>query len=92
MKIHEGTSVLDRSVLKTLTSQEVVVNGQLTKREQEIFELVSNGLTNKEIAASLYLSEGTVRNVLSIVMDKMGVKNRTQLSLLATGQGPERYN
>lgn len=84
--LKDGTAIMDSAVLKTLTSVEVEVTEQLTPREQDIFNLVVQGLTNKEIAAQLFLSEGTVRNVLSIIMEKLNVKNRTQLSLLATGK------
>lgn len=81
----EGTAILDSEVLKTLTSVELSTTERLTPREQDIFKLVAQGLTNKEIAAQLFLSEGTVRNVLSIIMEKLNVKNRTQLSLKAKG-------
>ena len=44
-----------------------------------IVELVAEGLDNKEIAARLYLSEGTVRNHISAILQKLDLKNRTQL-------------
>lgn len=83
--LNNGTAVLDSGILKTLTAPPAIATEKLTKREQDVFELAVKGLTNKEIAAQLFLGEGTVRNVLSIVMDKLNVKNRTQLSLLGTG-------
>ncbi len=42
--------------------------------------LVAEGLDNKEIAARLYLSEGTVRNHISAILQKLALKNRTQLA------------
>lgn len=86
-----GTAVLDSGVLKTLTMPQVPGTMKLTPRERDVFDLATGGLTNKEIAAQLFLSEGTVRNVLSVVMDKLNVKNRTQLSLVAKeiSQKPE---
>ena len=51
----------------------------LTERESAIVELVAEGLDNKEIAARLYLSEGTVRNHISAILQKLDLKNRTQL-------------
>ncbi len=84
--LYKGTAVLDSGILKTLTAPPAIATEKLTKREQDVFELATKGLTNKEIAASLFLSEGTVRNVLSVVMEKLHVKNRTQLSLLGAGK------
>lgn len=55
------------------------MNEGLTEREIAIVELVVEGLDNKEIAARLYLSEGTVRNHISAVLQKLDLKNRTQL-------------
>ena len=54
----------------------------LTTREQEIFSLLLEGASNKEIAEQLFLSEGTVRVYLSGIYSKLGVKNRTQAILL----------
>ena len=50
--------------------------GILTTREKEVFELLVSGLTTKEIASSLKISEKTVRNHISNVMQKLGVKGR----------------
>lgn len=49
--------------------------------EQEIIQLVAEGLSNREIAAQLYLSEGTVRNYLSGIFEKLAVRDRTQLAI-----------
>ena len=50
----------------------------LTKREREIFELLIQNLSTLEIANKLYISEKTVRNHISNVMQKLGVKGRAQ--------------
>ncbi len=50
-------------------------------RELEVIDLVAQGLSNKEIAGKLYLSEGTVRNYLSAVLDKLELRDRTQLAV-----------
>ncbi len=55
------------------------VLASLTEREHAIVELVAEGLDNREIAARLYLSEGTVRNHISAILQKLDLKNRTQL-------------
>lgn len=79
---YAGTAVLDSEVLKRLTTPAISAVEKLTPREQDVINLVSQGFTNKEIGKQLFLSEGTVRNMVSIIMDKLGVKNRTQLSLI----------
>ncbi len=53
----------------------------LNDREQQFISLVANGLNNKEIAETLFLSEGTVRNYLSNLLDKLGLHDRTQLAI-----------
>ncbi|MCE7793432.1 response regulator transcription factor [Salipaludibacillus sp. CUR1] len=50
----------------------------LTKREREVFELLVQDKTTKEIASHLFISEKTVRNHISNTMQKLGVKGRSQ--------------
>ena len=76
-----GVSVLDGDVLKKITAQENPALDDLTNRERDIARLVAQGLTNKEIAEQLFISEGTVRNNIVVIMEKLGVSNRTQLGL-----------
>jgi len=78
----EGTSVLDTDVLRKLTPQTNPALETLTPREQDIARLVAQGLTNKEIAEQIFLSEGTVRNNIVVIMEKLGVSNRTQLGMM----------
>jgi len=78
----DGTGVLDADVLKKLAAPENPNLEQLTQRERDIARLVAQGLTNKEIAAQLFLSEGTVRNNVVVIMEKLDVTNRTQLGLV----------
>ncbi len=54
---------------------------QLTEREFEIVRLVAEGLDNREIAARAHLGEGTVRNHVSAILSKLGLKNRTQIAV-----------
>lgn len=56
-------------------------NAQLTERELLIIELVAQGLDNKAIAGTVYVSEGTVRNHISSILAKLGLKNRTQIAV-----------
>lgn len=55
----------------------------LTRREKEILTLMVEGLSNSDIAARLFLSEGTVKNQVSVIYGKLGTNDRTQAVLLA---------
>ncbi len=54
---------------------------QLTAREMAVLELIGEGLSNREIAAQLHLSEGTVRNNISALLEKLSLRDRTQLAI-----------
>ena len=53
----------------------------ITEKELEIIKLVAEGYSNREIASQLFLSEGTVRNYLSSILEKLGFRDRTQLAI-----------
>ena len=53
----------------------------ISDKEREIMELVAEGLSNKEISARLFLGEGTVRNYISNLLDKLSLRDRTQLAV-----------
>ncbi|MBE6857459.1 MAG: response regulator transcription factor [Ruminococcus sp.] len=53
----------------------------INEKEKEIIELVAEGMSNKEIAQELFLSEGTVRNYLSLILEKLNLRDRTQLAV-----------
>lgn len=55
-------------------------NFMLTEKEFELICLVADGLNNKEIASKLFLSEGTVRNYISTILEKLNLRDRTQLA------------
>ncbi len=59
----------------------------LKENEWQIIVQVGSGLSNKEIATKLNLSEGTVRNSLSIILSKLGLRDRTQLAIWAVQTG-----
>jgi DNA-binding NarL/FixJ family response regulator len=54
---------------------------EITARELEIMKLIAEGRSNKEIAASLFITEGTVRNATSALLDKLNLRDRTQLAI-----------
>lgn len=53
----------------------------ISDKEKEILELVAEGKSNKEISSELFLSEGTVRNYISSLLDKLSLRDRTQLAV-----------
>jgi DNA-binding NarL/FixJ family response regulator len=53
----------------------------ITEKELDIITLIAEGLSNKEIATKLYLSEGTVRNSLTTILEKLNLRDRTQLAV-----------
>lgn len=63
------------------------IGDALSDREREVLRLLARGLSNKDIAAQLFLSQGTVRNHVSVIFEKLGVADRTQAALLAVRSG-----
>ncbi len=59
----------------------------LSERETEILRLLAQGLTNRQIAARLFLAEGTIKNYVSTILQKLGVEDRTQAALRAQDLG-----
>lgn len=57
------------------------LNDQLTEKDLELIHWVAQGLNNKEIADEMHFSEGTIRNYLSEVLNKLEIRNRTQLAI-----------
>lgn len=81
-----GGAVIDK--LPTLMSQNNTEdNGfdyrkyDISEKEYEVIQLVAEGFSNKEISQKLFLSEGTVRNYLSTILEKLNLRDRTQLAI-----------
>jgi len=55
----------------------------LTEKEARVLELIAEGKSNKQIGAMLFLAEGTVKNYVSRIMDKLDARSRTELAVLA---------
>ncbi|MFJ5831852.1 response regulator [Streptomyces sp. NPDC093089] len=83
---HAGVAQFDQAVLAALAAGGPGPD-PLTPRETEVLRLISAGATNKEIAARLYLSEGTVKNHISRVLSRLGLRDRTQAALYARDNG-----
>lgn len=82
-----GQSVFGNEVIGKLPgflNQQEKLDGStfgITPKEMELVELVADGRSNKEIAKQLFLSEGTVRNYLSSILEKLELRDRTQLAV-----------
>lgn len=89
--VFHGITVLGQSVFQSIKENSrldsPVSTQQFTQRELTLIRLVANGYSNKEIAAMLYLAEGTVKNGLSRVLEKLQLKDRTQLAIYALKNG-----
>lgn len=104
--VMSGGSILNQSVITKVvklfsklaqTSIAMEVDdknvAELNRTERNIASLVGRGLSNKEIAENLFLSEGTVRNALSSALSKLHLRDRTQLAIWAVQSGlPLRSN
>jgi DNA-binding NarL/FixJ family response regulator len=85
--VHAGQSVFGDDIMERIPL--LVGNRQtadlssfaIRDKEAELIRLVADGLNNREIAARLFLSEGTVRNNLSVILDKLHLRDRTQLAV-----------
>ena len=93
-KVHTGEQWVERRsfgrALETMMRREAgarQIAGVLTPREMEIVRLVASGLHNKEIAAKLAISEGTVKIHLHHIYEKLNVRGRLELTLYAQGKG-----
>ncbi len=62
-------------------------SGELTGREREVLRLLASGFSNREIAKALFVAEGTVKNHVSNILTKMGVRDRTRAVLKAAERG-----
>lgn len=80
--VYSGNLVFDSKIVSNIQSySKKNFNKDLTDREFNILLLVAEGLNNKEIAKRLFLSEGTVRNYISIMLEKLSLRDRTQLAI-----------
>ncbi|WP_312472488.1 response regulator transcription factor [Neobacillus sp.] len=88
MLLHSQVSSKISRVLQSMeqtsfneNSIKVKLGDHLTPREIEVVELLMEGKSNKQIASSLFLTEGTVKNYISRILDKLELNNRTELVL-----------
>ncbi|WEK55791.1 MAG: response regulator transcription factor [Candidatus Cohnella colombiensis] len=84
--VGKGNTVFEREVASTLSAmlkdeKRMPLATNLSTRELEIMKLVADGLSNKEIAEQIFLSEGTTRNYVTGLLEKLGLRDRTQLAI-----------
>jgi len=79
--VEKGALVFDKGVRLSAKKTAAPVFDALTERENEVLSLVAAGLSNGEIAGRLHLSQGTVRNAVSAILEKLALRDRTQLAV-----------
>lgn len=88
-----GESVIDPKVAPQvlaaarLTSNPTGTEPRLTARQREILQLIAQGLSNREIAARIHLSELTIKSYIEEILLHLGARNRVHAAILATKQG-----
>lgn len=88
--VHAGESIIQARVASRLVTEftrrgtpQAPAYEPLSERERQVLRLLTEGLSNKEIAGRLFLAEGTVKNHVSTILDKLQAANRTQAARLA---------
>jgi two-component system NarL family response regulator len=85
LKVHAGLRVIPASVAKNLATR--TPNSALTDRERDVLGLIVKGQSNKEIAAELGITEGTVKCHVNVILSRLGVNDRTEAAVAALKRG-----
>ena len=80
-----------QEVRRAVKEEEASAFANLSQQEKHVLLLVSEGRTNREIAKSLFLGEGTVRNYVSSILSKLGVSNRAEAAAYAVEHNLKEY-
>jgi DNA-binding NarL/FixJ family response regulator len=89
-RVADGQSLLDPAITQRVLErirrgpEEPAELRSLTEQERRILEHIAEGMTNREIAAKMYLAEKTVKNYVSSLLAKLGLERRTQAAVLAS--------
>jgi DNA-binding NarL/FixJ family response regulator len=86
-KVHAGSQFLPAPVSQSLAAR--TPNSDLSPREREVLSLMVHGQSNKEIAATLGITEATVKCHVSVILERLGVTDRTQAVIAAVKRGLE---
>lgn len=85
--VYKGNMVFGKNVADTISSllkedkKKPKIDYEFTERENDILKLIADGYSNKEIAAKLFLGEGTIRNYITALLEKLQLRDRTQLAI-----------
>lgn len=97
--VHEGNLLIHPDIARKLAGflqpaarpkqvpDRTLVSYGLTKAELAVVSLIAEGHTNKEIAAELFLSEGTIKNYITEILSKLGLRDRTQIAIFYLKNG-----
>lgn len=84
ISVYNNTIVMNENILDKLYGKEAKPEFNkydFSDREKEIIKAISDGLSNKEISSKLFISEGTIRNYITVILDKTGLEHRTALAV-----------
>ena len=85
--VYTGGTVFQEDILQYIRDSAIKRSGNnaifslLSERELDVVKLIAEGLSNQEIADKLFLSNGTVRNYISVILEKTGLEHRTQIAV-----------
>lgn len=85
--VKAGGTVFQEDILKYVRKKIIPTSGgeffsELTQREIDVVRLIAEGMSNQQIAERLFLSNGTVRNHISAILEKTGLEHRTQIAVM----------
>lgn len=76
-----GDEIIAKAFSNTPQISSQIKKFDISEKELTIITEVANGLSNKEISEKLFLSEGTIRNYISVILEKLNLRDRTQLAI-----------
>ncbi len=86
-RVHAGSRYLPAPVAQSLASR--TPNSDLSRRERDVLSLMVQGKSNKDIASALHITEATVKSHVSVILERLGVTDRTQAVIAALQRGLE---
>ena len=95
-KVHQGETLVQPAITErilnglsslSLSQDEPELAEALSPKEMEVLRLMAGGYSNREISSAIHKSEGTIKNQVSSILDKLGVRDRTQAVLRAINLG-----
>lgn len=91
--VHKGYTQLAPGIVKKLLTPTPIQSppalDELTKREMEVLRLIASGASNREIAQKLFISEGTVKNHVTNILNRLNLRDRTQAAIFANSFLPQ---